>query len=185
MPADPLRLAAIALTALRATPSPTNVGAWAKAMERTITQAHTAAWLVGTAERVKVPVDSPLLSQRRLSRAERADVRRAVDAQLKYLQGFVADVRAGRLSEAQIAARAELYAGATRGTYYAARWGEWELPWVPGDGSSECLGRCRCSASVVDSGAGSGVYTWVLGGEQHCTTCPARAGDHPVKRRAA
>ena len=179
----PLRLAALTATAISSAPTG---GGWYAAMERAIAQGHTAAWLAGTAERLGVKPGGALLSERRLSRAERADIKAAVAAQLRYLEGFAA--ARGEMSEAAIKTRAELYALSTQATYHAARWGDWELPFVPCDGSSECLGRCRCSASVADNGDGSGVYTWTLGAgesERHCGTCPGRAGDHPVKRRRA
>lgn len=177
---DPLRIAALMAQALPAPDAPT----WRREMERAIAQGHSAAWLAGTADRLGVPVGGRLLNPKNLSRAERAEISAAVARQLEYLAGFDPST----MSEAQARARAELYAEATKATYYAARWGDWDLPWVPGDGSTECLGRCRCTASVADNGDGTGVYTWVLGqgaAERHCATCPSRAGDHPVKRRRA
>lgn len=176
----PDRLTTIARAAIAAL-DPTG-RAWRAGMERAISAAHTAAYLAGTAERLGVQAGGALLSERRLSRAERREIQAAVAAQLRYLDGF----DPSQMSEAAARARAALYAGAVKATYYLARWGDWELPWVPGDGSTECLGNCLCSASVKDNSDGTGVYTWVLGAgesERHCTTCPSRAGDHPVKRR--
>jgi hypothetical protein len=155
-------------------------------LERAIAQGHTAAWISGTSERLGITPGGALLNPRNLSRAERADIKARIAEQLRYLEGFKREAQG--MSEAAIKARSALYAGAVRATYALARWGDWELPWVPGDGSSECLGNCRCSASVKDNEDGTGVYTWVLGAgaaERHCTTCPTRAGDHPVKRRRA
>lgn len=183
MPTDPLRLAALAAVAIAdiAPDSPT----WQRDMERVITRAHTAAWLAGTAERLRVKLDSPLLSQARLSRAERAEIKAVVEKQLEYLAGFVE--AKGGLSEAQVAARAAMYAGAVQKTYSESRWGDWDLPFYPTDGS-ECMANCRCSWEVNDNDDGTGVAYWRLGAtERHCTTCPAREADNPyqVKRRAA
>src|SRR6476659_2020800 len=93
MPTDPLRLRALAQTAIEEATARLNDGgsrqAWEKEMRAILARAHTAAWLAGTAERLNVPLDSPLLSQARLSRAERVDITQAVEEQLKYLAGFV------------------------------------------------------------------------------------------------
>ena len=106
--------------------------------------------------------------------------------QLDFLDMFVQAVREGAMTDAGIAARASLYAGATRGTYYATRWGDWDLEWTPGDGSTPCLGSCRCTQDVEDTGDGTGRMIWRLGGaEAHCMICPTRAAasPHTVQRR--
>lgn len=126
----PVNLHALALVAIQdATQRLADGGsvqAWQRAMEQILARAHTAASIAGIAERAGVPPNDKLF--RGLSRAERADIKAAVAAQLEYLSGFVDAVKAGQLSPAQIAARAALYAGATRQTYYAQRWGDWEIP---------------------------------------------------------
>ena len=189
MSADLLRLDALTRTAIGdATDAYLNggsLGAWEKAMQQAITRGHTAATLAGIAERLNIPLDSDLISERRLSRAERNEIKHAVAVQLDYLTGFVADVRADRLSDGKIRQRAAMYAGATRATYYAARWGDWEIPDNLMPGRQKCVANCRCSISVADNGDGTGTLTRVAGGEKHCTECPPLAGDHPVKRRAA
>ncbi len=178
MATDPLRIAALMAQAL---PAP-DAKAWRRDMERAIAQGHTAAWLAGAAERLGVKPDSPLLSQKRLSRAERADITKAVARQLGYLREFDPST----MSEAAARARATMYARAVTQTYYAARWGDWEIPPDLMPGNQDCMANCTCSISVKDNGDGTGVLTRTLGGtERHCTTCPPLAGDHPVKRRAA
>lgn len=163
-----------------------SVNAWEREARAVLTRAHTAAHIAGNAERLKVSPDSPLLSERRLSRAERADIRRTVDGQLRYLEGFARDVRSGALSDAQIQARATLYGGPTRSTYYGARWGDWDIPPQLMPGMQQCIGNCTCDISVTDSGDGRGVLTRRMGGtEHHCTECPPLVGDHPVKRKQA
>lgn len=163
-----------------------SAAAWRREMERTIATAHQAALITATAQRLGVGADSALISRQRLSRAERDDVRAAVRAQLAYLDRFAAEVAAGRLSPAQIAARANLYAPAIKPFYYAQRWGAWDIPDQLIPGNQACLGNCLCSISVADNGDGTGVLTRVMGGaEQHCKECPPLAGDHPVKRRGA
>lgn len=157
---------------------------WRKDMERAIEAGHLAAWLAGSAERLNVPVGSKLLNRKNLSRVERAEIKAAIAAQLPYLERF--DRERANLTDGQIRVREQLYAKAIQATYHRARWGDWDIPWVPGDGSTECLGNCLCSVNLVDNGDGTGVYTWTLGkgaSEQHCDTCPGREGDHVVKRK--
>lgn len=144
-----------------------------------LARAHTAAYLLGQSERLGVP----LSAFKGLSKAERADIKKTVEGQLSYLKKFEQD-KAG-MSEAAIAQRSALYAGAVRTTYYAARWGDWEID--PGlmPGQQQCLGNCKCEISVKDNGDGTGTLTRVARAEHHCTECPPLAGDHPVKRRQA
>jgi hypothetical protein len=160
--------------------------AWRAEMERTIATAYQATFITATAQRLGVPADSPLISRSRLSRAEREDIRRAVAGQLAYLDKFAADVAAGKLSPAQIAARANLYGPALKSFYYQQRYGEWEIPDSLLPGNQQCLGNCKCRISVADNGDGTGTLTRMMGGtEFHCTECPALVGDYPIKRRRA
>lgn len=154
---------------------------FAKAMEAALVKGHTAAVLAAAAERAGVRVDSGLFKG--LSKAERADTKKAVAEQLQYLKGFLA--AKGDMSEAAIRARAQLYAGSIKQTYYTARWGDWDIPQGLMPGNQQCMGNCLCRISEVkDNDDGTGTLTRTMGGtEQHCTECPALEGDHEVKRR--
>ena len=190
MPTPADRLAALAAASIAdATGALTrggSVGAWERAMQAALARAHTAAYIAATAQRLGISPDSPLISQSRLSRAERADIAAQVQAQLKYLRAFAAQVKAGGLSERAVLARAVSYAGSVKAPYYAARWGEWDIPTRLLPGMQQCHGNCKCSGSVVDNGDGTGVWRRVMGGtEYHCTECPQLEGDHEVRRRRA
>lgn len=163
-----------------------SVGAWERAMQAALARAHTAAYIAAFAQRLGIAPDSALISRQRLSRAERADITAQVAAQLKYLKAFAAQVKAGGLSERAIMARALSYAGSVKAPYYAARWGDWDIPNRLLPGMQACMGNCLCSASVIDNGDGTGIWRRAMGGtERHCTECPGLAGDHEVKRRGA
>lgn len=178
MPADPLRIAALMAADL---PDPGSAG-WEKAMRTILTRGHTAAWLAGTAERLGVKLDSPLLSRARLSRAERQEITAIVEKQIKYLEGFAAAKE--DMSDAAVAARAAMYPGAARSTYYGARWGDWEIPEGLMPGAQQCLTRCLCKIHVVEGDGDTGTLVRELGGtEHHCDECPALEGEHEVKRR--
>lgn len=164
-----------------------NLKAWQREMERAISTAATATYLAATAERLGLRPDSDLFKRNRLTRAERADITRQINSQLTYLRGFIADIQADKLSPAQIAARANLYAaGTVRTFYYESRWGDWEIPQNLLPGQQECLGNCLCRVQVIDNGDGTGILRREMGGtERHCTECPQLQGDHPIRRKRA
>lgn len=177
---NPIRLAALAAVAIEGVAPDSK--AWYEEMSRIITRAQMAAWMAGMAEKLGVKLDSPLLSQRRLSRAERAEIKALVEAQLKYLRAF--DKERASLSPAQIAARMQLYAGATKQAYLVIRWGDWDVPPSLMPGNQTCLTQCLCRAHVKDNGDGTGLWVREMGGtERHCTQCPALVGEHPIQRK--
>jgi hypothetical protein len=153
---------------------------WAKQMDAIIARGHTAAAIAAAADRANVKVTPGLFKG--LSRAERKDIDALVREQRKYLTAFVA--AAEGLSEAQIAARAGLYAGAVRQTYYSQRWGDWIIPPELLPGNQTCITNCKCRISVRDNDDGTGELTREMGGtEDHCDECPALVGTYPVKRQ--
>jgi hypothetical protein len=163
-----------------------NLDRWFRDMERVITTQQTAAYIAATAERLRVPPDSPLLSRSRLSRAERQDIARSVESQLGYLRGFRQALEAGALTPAQAAARANMYATGARTFYYQQRWGDWDIPRELLPGTAQCGGNCKCRISVTDNGDSTGTLFREMGGaEHHCSECPLLAGEHPVRRRLA
>lgn len=187
---DPLdRLIGLNLAAIQASTrdylASGNLDRWRREMERHLTTAHTAAYITATAQRLNIPPDSALISRNRLSRAEKADIRAAVDRQLQYLSGFVSAIQSGEMSDRAIAARANLYGPSIKPFYYQQRWGDWEIPDNLLPGNQQCLGNCLCRLTgILDNGDGTGVLTREMGGtEQHCSECPPLAGDWPVKRR--
>ena len=157
-----------------------NVATWEKEMRASLTRAHTAAYVIGTADRLGVEAGTALINARNLSKAERGEIAALVNEQLGYLQGFAKAIADGTLTPRGLAARAAMYSGAVRETYNLTRWGAWDLPFVPGDGSTECMTNCKCSIDIVDSGDGQGLLYWRLGAtERHCKTCPGRARQSP------
>jgi len=144
-----------------------SIGAWRRAMEQAIRRSQTAAYIAATAERLGT---SPKLIKG-LSKAERAELDKRIDAQLKYLDGFAKDLKAGRMTMAQAQARANLYAGPTRGTFYATRYQG--LPFYPTEGS-ECMSNCKCHWEQKGD-----EFYWRMGAVEHCPTCEGRAANNP------
>lgn len=163
----PLNLHALALDAIQQIDF--SAPGWPKQMEALIARAHTAAALAATADRLNLPVDSGLFKG--LSRAERAEIKAIVRAQLDYLKGFVQ--AAPGLSEAQVKARAALYAGAVRGTFWKQRY--IGLPFYPTEGT-ECMANCKCSWQQQGDN-----YYWTLHAAEHCPTCISREAGNPYQ----
>jgi hypothetical protein len=164
--AQPLTLIGPATTALAEGGS---IGAWRRQMEVAIRRSQTAAYIAATAERLGV---SPS-AVKGLSRAERKELDARIDAQLKYLDGFVADLRAGKLTMAQAQARAAMYAGANRSTYFATRFPG--LPFMPGEGVP-CMSNCKCAWEQVGN-----KYYYRLGAAEHCDGCVSRTMGNPYR----
>ncbi len=168
----PLNLHALALDAIQQIDF--SKPGWPKAMEAIIARAHTAAAIAAIADRAGVKVDSGLFKG--LSKAERSVIKAVVQKQLDYLKGFVA--AAPNMSEAQIKARATLYAGAVKGTFSQTRYPS--LPFHPADGGTPCLTNCKCSWNDQ----GGGVYLWTLHADEHCSGCVTRQSGNPYRAQA-
>lgn len=177
----PLKLQA--LTALAIQKIDPGAADWEKQMRQVIARGHTAAWLAATAERLGVPVNSPLLSRQRLSKAERAEIAGVVEKQLTYLRGF--KDKLPDMSPQAIAARAAMYAGPVKQTFLTTRWGDWDIPDRLLPGNQECRSNCRCEISVKDNGDGTGTLTRTLHAENNCDECPPLAGEYQIERRQA
>lgn len=148
---------------------------WHNASLQALADYHTAAYVAGAAERLGVQAGGTLISPGRLSRAERADITRAVIGQAEYLNRFTDQVEAGDLSNAQIRARAAQYAQSLRTTYSEAATFGADLPFQPGDGGTACGVHCQCSWQQR-----SGAWYWVLDPlADHCDDCRARADGNP------
>lgn len=156
------------------------VANWERQMLDAIARGHAAAAIAGTAERGIVgrgrAALAKWLGERALPKATQDEIKRAIAGQASYLRSFAADVVAGRLSDAQIAARAGLYAGATRATYYRGRWAGWDLRGlpIPADGATSCVSNCKCVAYVEN-----GRWIYELTTAEHCPECLARAARSP------
>lgn len=158
-----------------------SIGAWRRAMEQAIRRSQTAAYIAATAERLGT---TPALVKG-LSKVERKELDARINVQLNYLDGFVADLKAGKLTMAQAQARAAMYAAATAQGYYAARWSDWIIPEYLMPGNQQCMTNCKCRISVNAEGdSDTGILTREMGGtELHCAECPPLVGSYEVKRR--
>lgn len=146
-----------------------SAGAWERQMEQLLARYHMAALIAGRAEQLGVAVDSALLSERRLSREERALVKERVKEQLDYLRQFKGDITAAPEWSRRFNARAAMYGESIKQSYWRGRTMGMDLPGWPGIGT-DCLTRCGCSWEI----SGNKAY-WRKHKDDSCGTCVDRA----------
>jgi hypothetical protein len=139
--------------------------AWARQFGLAIRQGTTAGWLLGAGG---VNAVTP-------------DVLPRIDAliakQTPFAEQFIRDLASANLSDAEAKARAELYAGTAISAYEEAMSYSHgiDLPVYPGDGSTECLGRCRCSWTIETTDTEVSAWWDTLGDERVCNGCLAHS----------
>lgn len=110
--------------------------------------------------------------------------------QYRYLQGFAEAISEKRdvISLKAIQARARLYGEGAGGSAVLMQAGaeiEGLLPYIPRDGSTECLNHCHCRwllsiADTLPDGRKVVQAVWMLGVAEHCNTCLSRDGHAEV-----
>ena len=143
---------------------------WQRQFEHAIIEHHAAAYFAGQGTST-------------LSARGDAELGRLLQNQLDYLAGFAADL--DRLTPAQAAARAALYAGPLRATHSRGSLALWDLPYHPGEGTP-CRANCHCRWRMVvdDLEELNGRAYWTLGDAEHCQGCRDRAARNPYVFRA-
>ncbi len=139
---------------------------WQRECGLLIGQHTNASWMAG--------------SGRVATAIEQREIYRETNRQLGYLRRFAEEIRAGNLSEAQIAARINMYADRMRGFYgqgQEALEGV-HLPQVPGDGQTQCLTNCRCHLEFKpgEQDFTTEVYWRMDEAAEHCPDCVRLAG---------
>jgi hypothetical protein len=139
------------------------VAVWRDNVAAAIVEYHTAAMIAGSDGKPLNPGMQGQLSE-------------IVAAQLNYLENFAKEVAAGKISPAQISARADMYAPAIRQPYSAGFTGGLPLPAMPAEGTI-CHTNCKCSWDIVpiDEEAGDYDAFWRRAADDSCSTCIARA----------
>jgi hypothetical protein len=157
-----------------------SVGAWERQMEQLLARYHMAALIAGRAEQLGVKVDSALLSERRLSREERALVKERVREQFDYLRAFRGDIAAASDWSKRFNARAAMYGESVKQSYWQGRTMGMGLPGWPCMGV-QCLTRCGCVWEFDERKA-----YWRRGKTDSCPDCIQRERDwSPYVMRSA
>lgn len=148
------------------------VAVWRDNVAAAIVEYHTAAMIAGNDGKPLNPGMQGQLSE-------------IVATQLNYLENFAEEVAAGKITPAQISARADMYAPAIRQPYSAGFTGGLPLPAMPAEGTI-CHTNCKCSWNIVpiDEEAGDYDCYWIRGADDSCSTCIARAREwSPIRIR--
>jgi hypothetical protein len=143
------------------------VRAWQREMERLLARYHEAAFMLG-------------LESSELDDDAMAIIIKDIEFQLGYLDAFAATIAGASAWQPSWNSRAALYAQSIKKPYWEGETKKIGLPPLehyPGDGSTECLGNCRCWLQIDTLSEERGDYDvyWRLGAERHCATCPQRA----------
>lgn len=139
------------------------LGDWYERMRREIAAVHGSLYRQG-AGRELTPEDLQRLQAR-------------IRAQYEFLDGFRADVEAGKMTPDGLKRRARMYldnAQASLQEGATAALGLPILPAYPKDGSTECLSGCKCRWDIRPVEGGFDCY-WRLRPAEHCSTCESRA----------
>lgn len=152
-----------------------SIGQWEEEMKQAIRELHTSTAAVGAGG-----WDEMTFQQwGRLGTPLRE--------QYRYLHGFAETIQEKRdsISLAQIKARARLYGkagGYSASLIQAGGTIESLLPYIPRDGSTECLNGCHCRwelsvAEERDDGTRVVHAIWLMSPAEHCDDCIARHGN--------
>lgn len=102
----------------------------------------------------------------------------ALKKQYEYMNRFAEEIKAGKLSEAQIKQRMQLYFESSGAMYEqgnAKAQGVPHLPQYPGDGATACRVNCKCHWEIKPTEGGWNC-SWRLGAAEHCPDCVTLAG---------
>jgi len=151
------------------------IGAWEEAMRAELRQLHSSAAAIAKG------------GWDQMTSADWGRLGTPLREQYKYLHGFATTIaeQSDTISLKAIQARARMYGRATGNTAALIQAGaiiESLLPWIPGDGSTNCLVNCRCRWDLkiikVDKKSGDKTVkaVWRLSPAEHCEDCLERNG---------
>lgn len=137
---------------------------WERGMRRELKSLHIGQYELGRGGR------------KAMTQADWGRLGAEMRRQYEHLRGFAADIAAGNLSPAQVAARSQLYLEASTASYERGRAAAHRLvlPAYPGDGSTQCRVNCKCTWRITEDETAWNCY-WTLGQAEHCEDCVTRS----------
>lgn len=93
--------------------------------------------------------------------------------QYEFMNKFAGEIQAGRLTDAQIRQRMNLYFESSKQAYERAKatsHGLPSLPQYPGDGNTQCRTNCKCEWVIEETETEWRCY-WKLNPAEHCPDC--------------
>jgi len=147
---------------------------WLRRMMGEVKDLHTTALAIGESGRWD-----------NISQEEWGQLGANVQKQYRFLRRWRRQIDQQGVEEfslAQLNDRAQKYGSAASESYQIGYTGEvgvpiGELPAMPGDGTTECMTRCKCrwAINTLDKERGDFDCTWTLGVAEHCETCLERS----------
>ena len=153
-----------------------SLGSWEETMKSELKALHTSTASLGK-------------GWDNMTASDWGRVGQSVRQQYRYLHGFAEDIaeNSDTLSLRAIQARARMYGNAAKHTAAVIQAGEFAggtrrkpgrfkgLPWMPGDGSTQCLTNCKChwELETIDKTKKTKLVeaTWKLTPAEHCEDC--------------
>ena len=138
-------------------------------------------WVLGFRARLKgVYIDQYVMARGGRAAMTQRDWGR-LGAMLKKQYGFMnrfgEDIAAGKLTEAQMARRSQMYFDSARQAFERGKeesLGMPTLPAYPADGQTQCLSNCQCYWDIRET-EDEWLATWTLGAAEHCPDCVENA----------
>lgn len=151
--------------ALRLSTGEITVQAWTSGMRELIKQTYTQQYMLSRG------------GVNAMTQADWGQLGAALRDQYRHLDQFAQEIASGKLSPAQIQARARLYVNSATQAFERGKASSHglRLPAYPGDGSTQCRTNCKCRWSIADRGA-FWECRWMLGVAEHCPDCVTYAG---------
>lgn len=141
---------------------PSQADRWYDEVARQLRRYTLAAYVSGTSG--QPPTD-----------AGRGVVQGYTQTQLDFLAAFRDEIKAAGAWQNSWSSRAQMYADSIKAPWWAGNTRDWPLPAMPGDGTTQCLTRCRCSWRVDElDGDGNADAYWVVSDGERCQTCIER-----------
>lgn len=139
-----------------------SVDDWALLVARDLLAGHYAGYMLGRGTKDIGPQSREMVGA-------------IVGGQLDYLNNFADAIRADGWRDA-FGARAALYVGAMKETFWRGRSFGLDLPYYPTQ--TICLGNCKCRWDItwLDEENLDADCMWVRGADDSCATCIDRAG---------
>lgn len=145
-----------------------SIGQWEESMKRAIRELHSSIAAIGKGGWDK------------MTWADWGRLGPVMKEQYRYLHGFAENIAANKesISIDAIKARARMYGNAGGFSSIMVQAGDVlakKLPWLPKDGSTECLVNCKCYWDLVVIGEDKNwktvQATWRLRPAEHCDDC--------------
>lgn len=148
-----------------------SIAEWRDAMADALAVGHIAAYQEGR-------------DSRELGNISRRQLNATLEDQIAYLNNFANDIDKYGWTDRSDRARAGLYVGALKQSYWQGATFGLEMPFYPTVGS-ECMVNCKCSWEIIwenEEELNATAY-WRLSANEHCRTCRRRADRNPYQFR--